>query len=426
LSQQQVLERIEKQVPLEAAETRLVFGKPLRRSEDQRLVTGQGRYVDDVRLSNLHHAAVVRSPYAHAKIKKIDTSEALRAEGVQLILTSRELPQTIFLSVLPLADGRKINRPVLASDEVCFLGEAVAFVVADSKDHAEDALEIVKVDYEPLEAVTDIERALEVDSPKAHSSLKSNAALVDSISYGDVDLAFKNAFKTIKVKHSNQRVAPSPIEARACLADYAAASGMLTFWISTQSPFSVRSGLSGLLQIPENKIRVIGPEVGGGFGAKLALYPEDVLACLASMKLGKPVKWIESRTENFQTMTHGRGQIQIIELASDERGKILGLKARLLGDSGAYLTGDSSDVTFTMKMIGGSYVIPSYKGEAVAVFTNKVLHDSYRGAARPEATFGIERAIDELAKEIGVDPAEIRLINFIPKDAFPYRHPHRL
>ena len=193
--------------------------------------------------------------------------------------------------------------------------------------------------------------------------MKTNAALTEYLSYGEIDAAFKNAFKTIKIKHTNQRVAPSPLEPRACLADYGVASGTLTFWISTQSPFSVRSGISGLLNLPENKIRVIGPEVGGGFGAKLALYPEDVLTCIASMRLAKPVKWIESRTENFLTMTHGRGQIQTIELAADKKGKILGLRTRLLGDSGAYLTGDSSDVTFTLKNDRRRYVIPAYKGE---------------------------------------------------------------
>ncbi|HXQ92712.1 MAG TPA: xanthine dehydrogenase family protein molybdopterin-binding subunit [Nitrososphaerales archaeon] len=418
MAQQQIFETVEKQV--EVTESALAFGKPLKRSEDPRLITGQGKYVDDLRLPNLLNAIVVRSPYAHAAIRKIDTSEALRAPGVKLVITHSDLLENVVLHTLPMPDGRKIPRPVLASREACFFGEAVAFVVADTKDHALDAAELVKVDYEPLEAAVDMEKAMEKGSPIAQSSLQSNVALVDRLSFGDVDLAFKRAFKTAKVKHLNQRLAPAPLEPRACLADYSSASGFLNFWISTQSPFSVRSAISNILQIPENKIRVIGPEVGGGFGAKLATYPEDLLVCIASMKLGQPVKWIESRTENFQTMTHGRGQIQNIELAADENGKILGLRAKLIGDAGAYLTGDSSDVTFTIRMISGSYVIPAYEGEATVVFTNKVLHDSYRGAARPEATFGIERAIDELAKVMGMDPAEIRLINFVPKGAYPY------
>lgn len=376
--------------------------------------------MDDLRLPNLHIAAVVRSPYAHARITRIDLSEALAAPGVKLVLTASDLTENVVLPTLAMPDGRKIPRQVLAQKEACFAGEAVAFVVADSRDHAEDAAELVKVDYDPLTPIIEMEKAVDESSPVAQSALKTNVAVVDRLTYGDVEAAFKNAYKTVKIKHLNQRLAPAPMEPRACLADYSTASGSLNFWISTQSPFSVRSGLSRILSIPENKIRVQGPEVGGGFGAKLALYPEDILVCIASIKLGQPVKWIESRTENFQTMTHGRGQIQEIELAADERGKILGMRANLIGDAGPYLTGDSSDVTFTIKMLAGSYVIPAYDGRATVVFTNKVLHDSYRGAARPEATFGIERAIDELARVLRMDPAEVRMLNFIPKDAFPY------
>lgn len=398
----------------------LLFGKSLRRSEDPKFVTGQGKYVDDIRLSNLLNSVVVRSPYAHARISKIDVASALNSPGVKLILTNADLPANLVLPTLTMSDGSKIPRPILARDEACFNGEAVAFVVADTLQHAQDAAELITIDYDPLEPVIDLEKAIDSNSPLAQSSLKSNVAMIDRVTYGDVESAFQNAHTRVSVRQLNQRLAPAPLEPRACLAEYSIASGTLNFWISTQSPFSVRSGLSRILQIPENKVRVIGPDVGGGFGAKLALYPEDILTGFASMKLGMPVKWIESRTENFQTMTHGRGQIQEIELAADANGKILGLRARLIGDAGAYLTGDSSDVTFTIKMLGGSYIIPTYDAEAKVLFTNKVLHDSYRGAARPEATFGIERAIDELARVMGMDPAEIRMINFVQKSAFPY------
>lgn len=398
----------------------LLFGKSLRRSEDPRLLSGHGKYVDDVRIPSLLNSIVVRSPYAHARVKKIEISEARKAPGVKIIVTQPDLPSSLVLPTLPMPDGRRIVRPVLAFEEVCFSGEAVAFIVADTLLHAQDAAELVQVEYELLPAAVDMERAVEKDAPLAQTSLASNIALEDHITYGDVPDAFGKAVHKIRVKHLNQRLAPAPLEPRACIADYSLASGTLDFWISTQSPFSVRSGLSKILQISENKIRVFGPDVGGGFGAKLALYPEDLLVCFASMKLGLPVKWIESRTENFQTMTHGRGQIQEIELAADENGKILGLRANLIGDAGAYLTGDSSDVTFTIKMLSGSYLIPAYDALATVVYTNKVLHDSYRGAARPEATFGIERAIDELAREMGIDPAEIRLRNFVAKEAFPY------
>jgi aerobic carbon-monoxide dehydrogenase large subunit len=398
----------------------LLFGKSLRRSEDPRFLSGHGKYVDDVRLPNLLSSVVVRSPYAHARVKKIDTSEAKRAQGVKIVITQADLPSNFVLPTLGLPDGRRVPRPVLGFEEICFSGEAVAFVVADTLVHAQDASELVQVEYEPLDAVVDMEKAAEKNSALAQSSLASNVALIDRVTYGDVDVAFQKASYKIRVKHLNQRLAPAPLEPRACLADYSVTSGTMDFWISTQSPFSVRSGLSKILQISENKIRVIGPDVGGGFGAKLALYPEDILVSLVSMKLGLPVKWVESRTENFQTMTHGRGQVQEIELAADENGKILGLRARLIGDAGAYLTGDSSDVTFTIKMLAGSYVIPAFDATATVVFTNKVLHDSYRGAARPEATFGIEKAIDELSRKMGIDPAELRIRNFVPKEAFPY------
>lgn len=403
-------------------ETVQLVGLPLRRKEDPRILSGRSRYVDDIKLPNMLHGAVLRSVYAHAKIKSLDLSQAISSPGVHQIFTFKDVPKEC--SLLPVSetkDGITIERPVLARDEVCFVGEPVAFVIADNRYQAEDAVELINVDYEPLSAVADPELGAMESSPASHSGLKSNVVLVDSVSFGDVDSAFKTAPKIVRVDLLNQRLAPSPMEPRASLASYDPGSQLLTVWISTQGPYQVKSDLASLLKINENRIRVFAPDVGGGFGAKISPYPEDVLVCLASMALGKPIKWIETRTENFLSMTHGRGQIQHVELAASEDGKLLGMRVKLIGDAGAYLTESSSDATFTLRMSPGQYSIPAYHGEADIVLTNKVPHDAYRGASRPEASYLIERAMDELARELRIDPAEVRLRNYVSKEEFPFK-----
>ncbi len=369
------------------------------------------------------HSAVLRSTYAHALVKGMDISEAAKAPGVRLILTPKDASKPI---ANPLAsgetlDGHVIERPILAAGEVHYLGEPVAFVVSESRYAAEDALELISVDYEPLGVAVDPEEALRDESPKVHTSLKSNLVQVEQVSFGDVDTAFGKASKIVRTDFLNQRLSPSPIETRACVSSYDSGSQSLTLWISTQGPFQVRTDICEVLKLAENKVRVIAPEVGGGFGAKLSLYSEEVLCSIASMRLGLPVKWVESRTENFLSMTHGRGQKQFVEIASNEKGRILGMKVRLIGDAGAYLTEGSSDCTFTLKMVPGCYIVPAYYGQAQVVLTNKVPHDAYRGASRPEATYLIERAMDHLARELGIDPLELRLRNFVPKEDFPFK-----
>jgi carbon-monoxide dehydrogenase large subunit len=418
----QLLFAKQEQIQEERLEQRVLLGKPLRRKEDPRLLTGTSKYVDDIKLPGVLYGAVLRSSYAHAILKRIDPSDALALPGVKLILTSKDLLE--FGSSLPVEEtdnGEKIKRPILASDEVSYVGEPIAFAVAETRQLAEDALELISVEYEPLPPVVDPLDAIRDDSPKAHIGLKSNTVRVAKSANGDVEGAFKRASKIISVEYLNQRLAPSPLEPRASLAYYDKGAQLLNIWISTQGPFQVRSDLSEILKIPENKIRVIAPEVGGGFGAKLSTYSEELLVSISSMMLGLPVKWVESRSENFISMTHGRGQIQKVELAANERGRILGMKVKLIGDAGAYLTEGSSDATFTLKMSTGPYNIPAWEGEAHIVLTNKVPHDAYRGASRPEATYLIERAIDELATALGLDPAEIRLRNFIPKEDFPHK-----
>ncbi len=421
VSQQVLTTRKEEQVSAEITETIQLLGKPLKRREDPRLITGRSKYVDDFKLPEMLHGAVLRSSYAHGIIKKIDISEATKAAGVQLILTSSDIPKGV--STIPVAsgdDGTSIPHAILASDETVYLGEPIAFVVADTRYQAEDALELIEVEYEPLPPVIDPEKALDDSGPKARRGLKSNLVMVSNDVKGDIDAAFSKAAKVVKVDYLNQRLSPAPMEPRASLASFDLGTGFLTVWISTQGPFQIKSDIASILNLSENKVRVFAPEVGGGFGAKISAYSEELLVSIASMKLGLPVKWIESRSENFLTMTHGRGQNQSIEIAANEKGRILGVKVRLIGDSGAYLSEDSSDATFTLKMSPGPYAIPAWSGEAKIVLTNKVPHGAYRGASRPEATYLMERALDELARSLQIDPIEVRLRNFVPKEDFPY------
>lgn len=406
--------------PAESDLVSTLVGRPLKRKEDYRILTGRTSFIADVRLPQMLHAAVLRSPYAHAIIRMLDTSRAKEMPGVKLALTAGDISGTRPLWTLESEAGR-IERPVLAGEEVTYFGEAVAFVVAETYYQAVDALEEITVEYDPLEAIIDPEEATKDASPKCHAGLKSNVVISDKVEQGNVDDAFSKATKVVRLDLLNQRVAPAPMEPRGCLAYYDEGLGLLNFWISTQGPFQTRSQLSAILGIPENRMRVFAPDVGGAFGAKLSLYSEDVLVSLASMRLKLPVKWIETRSENLSSMTHGRGQLQHVELASNDKGRILGLKVKLIGDVGAYTSEDSADATFTTRMAPGQYLIPAYRGEVEIVLTNKAPHDSYRGASRPEATYLIERAVDELAHSLKIDPAELRLRNFIPKEDFPYK-----
>lgn len=394
--------------------TRPLVGLPLKRKEDPRLLTGRAKYLDDLRFEGMLNGFVVRSPHARAKISHLDISACLDSPGVRLVLTAGTLPKNLgTLPVLPADDGRIVPRPILALDEAKYVGEAVAFVIADSRYQAEDAAEMVAVDYEVLEPAISPVMTLE----KHHS----NKVHTESIENGSVIQAFKNAQRTLSLEYYNQRISPVPIEPRGTIAQFEEGSQSLTVWLPSQGPYESRTVISRVLGLPQSSVRIICPEIGGAFGSKLSTYPEEILVSVAAMKMGKPVRWIENRTECFQSMTHGRGQNQFIDVAYDGTGKIQGLKVRLVGDAGAYLTEESSDATFTLKMAPGAYAIPAYSGTADIVITNKVPHDAYRGASRPEATYLIERAIDEIAHELNLDPVEVRLRNFVPKDLFPYQ-----
>ncbi|HVB12166.1 MAG TPA: xanthine dehydrogenase family protein molybdopterin-binding subunit [Nitrososphaerales archaeon] len=407
---------------LEVAQTAPLVGRPLKRKEDPRILTGHTRYVDDIKLPGMLHSAVLRSSYSHARIKRIDTSVATGSKGVRLILTAEDISKIVEpISFFDLKDGTRIKRPVLAENEVRYFGEPVAFVVADSRYEAEDALEAITVDYEPLDAIIDPGLAGRDDAPRCHQAIKKNIVMVETIESGNIEEAFSKAAKVVKLELLNQRLAPAPLEPRGSVAQFDEGSEILNLWISTQGPFQNRSDIAEIIHFPENKLHVIAPDVGGGFGAKLSTYSEEILVCISSIKLKRPVKWVESRSENLSSMTHGRGQLQRVELAATEKGRILGLKVNLIGDVGAYLSEDTADATFTIRMCPGQYLIPAYRAEAQIALTNKVPHSAYRGASRPEATYLIERAIDELSHELGIDPEEVRLRNFIPKENFPFK-----
>lgn len=398
-----------------------LVGQPLKRKEDRKILTGTTKYIDDIKLPSMVHAAVFRSTYAHARIRNIDTSAAASSKGVKLVLTAKQVAGlTEPLMQFENDDGLKIERPVLAGEEVRYFGEPIALVVADSRYEAEDALDQIRIDYEPLEAIIDPKEAIGERSPKCHFNAKTNIAMAEMIEHGDVEDAFLTAPRIFKLDLLNQRLAPSPLEPRGSVAMYDVGNATLNLWISTQGPFQDRYKIAETLHLDEERIRVFTPDVGGGFGAKFAPYSEEILVCISAMKLGLPVKWIESRSENFSSMTHGRGQVQHVELASNEKGRILGLKVKLIGDAGAYTNDESADATFTLRMCPGQYLIPAYRGEAVVVLTNKVPHGAYRGASRPEATYLIERAIDALSHDLGIDPSEVRFRNYIPKENFPY------
>lgn len=403
-----------------AVETPKMVGSRVKRREDPRLITGRGTYVDDIELVRMTHMAVVRSEYAHARLLNVDTTKARSMPGVVLIMTAEDVPIPSMPGV-PVDPEKVPPHPPLATDKVRHVGDPIALVIAETRYQARDAAEAIEVEYEPLGAVVDPERATDPDAPQIHDTIERNVAYYWNAQSGDIEDALARAPVRITQKMLSQRLAGVPLEGRAVLADYRPGQESLTLWTSTQIPHLVRTNLSALMGIPEQNIRVVAPEVGGGFGVKLELYAEEVLAILASKQLGRPVKWIESRSENFQNTTQGRGQVAEYELAADRDGTILGLRARITADLGAYLQVFTALVpTFSGLMAPGVYDITNFDLQITGVFTNKTATAAYRGAGRPEATFYIERMLDLLAAELGMDPVEVRRRNFIKPEQFPY------
>jgi carbon-monoxide dehydrogenase large subunit len=368
----------------------------------------------------------VRSPYAHAKIRSVDTSRAKVAPGVVLILTGSDVAEAVgpvpCAAVIP--DMKQAARPVLARDRVRFAGEAVAMVVATDRYAARDAADLVEVDYQPLTAVVDPEKAIANNATVIHEQYKDNVAYRWVLEGGDLKKAFDEAHKIVRQRMVNQRLIPVAMEPRGVLADYKPGEQKLTVWSATQIPHLLRTQVAAMLKTPEHSVHVIAPEVGGGFGSKLNVYPEEALVGYAAMKIGKPVKWIESRRENFLTAIHGRDQIDDVELAVKKDGTILGLRVKVIADLGAYYQLLTPLIpTLTGLMMCGCYKIPAARMEVIGVLTNKMATDAYRGAGRPEATYLIERIVDCAAAELKKDPAEIRRKNFPKPKEFPYATP---
>jgi carbon-monoxide dehydrogenase large subunit len=405
-----------------------LIGQSFKRVEDPRLITGEGRYVDDVQLPRMCYAAILRSPYAHARIRHIDASKALQTPGVVTVITGKDILGKIGplpCAAHPVPEMKMPTHYALAVNKVYFVGHPVAVVVAEDRYLARDALDLIEVDYEELPPVTDPQKALQPDAPIIHEDLGTNLAFEWKIEGGDVDAAFAQAEVIVRQEFVNQRLIPVPMEPRCVLAEWDAGNRLLTIWTSTQIPHLVRSLVAGMLNLPENHVRVIAPDVGGGFGQKLQVYVEEALMGYLAMTLDRPVKWTETRRENFMASIHGRDQIGVMELALKRDGTILGLRYDVIADMGAYYQLLTPAIpTLTGLMLCGAYKIPAVRMTKKAVFTNKMCTDAYRGAGRPEATFLLERMMDLAAKELGMDPAEIRRKNFIPPDAFPYTTPH--
>ena len=403
-------------------------GQSVRRFEDAPLVTGQGLFLDDMSLPGMLYSAVVRSDYAHARIKSIDTSAARSLPGVIEVLTASDIAGVLEdIPSRPMAGEQMIQEmnppthPVLAKDKVCYAGQAIAIVVAQDHYVAAEAIELIVVDFEPLKPIMDPDEAIKPDSPVIHPELGANVSIRLKQEGGDVEAAFAQADHVVRQKYDSQRIAPAPMEPRGILAHYEAGDETLTIWNSTQAPHRVKSYLAGALKVHEDKMRVVAPDVGGSFGMKDCIYPEDVLVPYLSMKLGRPVKWLESRQENTLSY-HGRGQSLAIEMAVKNDGAILGMRVKVVADVGAYfLLTTPSPIFNTVRRINGPYVIPAVSVELAAAVTNKTPTGAFRGTGGPESAFCLERTMDLVAKDLGLDPADVRKKNFIPPDAFPYQ-----
>jgi aerobic carbon-monoxide dehydrogenase large subunit len=395
-----------------------IVGSPVERKEDAALLTGLAKYVDDMSLPGMVWMAVVRSPYAHAQITRVDVTGALAHRDVIAAFSGAELAEEWQASLpcawLPTEDTHQPNHRPLAVDKARYVGDGVAVVVASSRAAARDASELVQVDYEPLPAVIDAERALAGDAPVVHEEFGTNSCYTWKLSAGEVDQEFARADVTVKERYRQQRLIPNAIEPRGVLVQPSPATGELTMWSATQVPHIARVTLSMVTGVPEAKLRVIAPDVGGGFGSKLNVYAEEALALALARRLGRPIKWIETRSEGYLATIHGRDVVQEIELAATAEGKIRAVRVRLTPAMGAYLQLVTPGIPLLGAWVyGGAYDIAAYELECEGVFTNTTPTDAYRGAGRPEATYAIERAVDALARELGKDPVELRRLNFI-------------
>ena len=408
-----------------------LIGQRVKRREDPRLIQGRATYVDDLALVGMQHIAFKRSDVAHGRIESIDTSAAEAMDGVEAVFTGAQIAELL----PPMPIGTPFPSPdhrAVSVDIVRYVGEPVAVVVARDRYIARDAAEAIVVSYDMLPAVVDLERAMTGKPTVIHPDFPNNLAvpLVPSgtgvsasgqVDDSALDAAFAKADVVISQRMMNQRLAPSAMEPRGVVANYEIGKGTMTIWSSTQNPHILRTMIAALTGLGQDQVRAIAPEVGGGFGAKINIYGEEYVAAAVSKRLGIPVKWIEDRSEAFVATTHGRDILAYVDLAATREGKVLGLKLRLIADIGAYnMLLTAAIPTLTMMMANATYDIPAIRATLTEVFTNKTPTDAYRGAGRPEATYFVERAMDMLARELKMDPAELRRRNFIQPDKFPF------
>ena len=402
-------------------------GQSIKRFEDHRLLTGQGSYVDDIKLPGMLHASVLRSPHAHARIKSIDASAARHLPGVVSVVTGEDLEGAVGdIPVRPDTEGtyRKVpDHPVLAKGRVCYVGQAVALVVGEDLPKTRDAMELVRVDYEPLPAIIDPFEAMDPAARTVHEDLGTNVAIELMHGGGDLDAAFAQSDHVVRQRYRVQRLAPAPIETRGVVADYRASEDLLTVWDSTQHPHEVKTHLVDLLGRRDGDVRVVAADVGGGFGEKGCVFPEEVGIPYLSILLGRPVKWVADRQENMLGF-HGRGHVVDVEAAAKADGTILGIRVRIVADLGAYYFLSTPSVpVLTSHRLTGPYKTPAMTVEMQSVVTNMPPTGAYRGAGGPEAAFCMERTIDLIANDLSLDPADVRRKNLISPDSFPYETP---
>src|SRR5689334_90917 len=411
------------------------IGAPVKRLEDYRFITGQGTYTDDINRPGQLYAYILRSPHANARIAGIDTSAAVSAPGVVAVYTGKDLAADT-VGGLPCGwqihskDGSPMvepSHPPLVTDQVRHVGDQVAAVIADTLGQARDAAELIQVDYVEEPATTDPAAALQPGAPQVHSEAPGN--LCYDWHLGDlaaVDAAFAKAARVVKLDLTNNRLVPNAMEPRAAIGEFDRATGEHTLYTTSQNPHLIRLLMGAVvLHNPEARLRVVAPDVGGGFGSKIYHYAEEAIVTWAAGKLRRPIKWTAERSESFMSDAHGRDHVTHVELALDRDAKFLALKVSTIANMGAYLSTFATSIPTYLygTLLAGTYTTPAIYVETKAVFTHTVPVDAYRGAGRPEATFLLERIVDLAADELGMDPAELRRRNFIPKDAYPYQTP---
>ncbi|NKC33513.1 xanthine dehydrogenase family protein molybdopterin-binding subunit [Falsiroseomonas selenitidurans] len=405
-----------------------LVGRDVARVEDAALIRGRGRFVDDIAPPGALHAAFLRSPHAHARILRVDTAAARALPGVQAVLLADDLRPHLtdmrLVVALPSPSYRlELHRPILAAAEVAHVGEALAVVIADSRALAEDALALIEVDYDPLPAIADCDAALLPDAPLAHSGADSNLVAQMTVAYGDVDAAFAAAPHRFAETLHIHRGGSHSMECRGVVALHDATEDRLTVWSSTQTPHAAKRLLCDLLDMDESRLRVVTPDVGGGFGPKLVFYPEEVVVPLAARLLGRPVKWIEDRAEHFVATTQERDQSWRVEIATDAAGRILGLRGDLVHDHGAWTARGVNVPQGAVAAMPLAYMVPAFRMTIRAAVTNKVPVTPVRGAGQPQGVFAMERLLDRAAQGLGLDRAEIRRRNLVPADRMPYATP---